>query len=214
MVDPIAIKSPSLFWANLHEYNHSVVVGSFIAKKFFLPTLSDAHLTAHFLRVAGAQICIWFGLQKHLSVSRFRFLFCKSSCCQPPKSICQSHVANFVSLIFSLLPIPPLPSTALKFPETGTLFKIVRYCIDVMSNVNWINDRKQIFNRYTNTFWDMVIFCTDIHPFQASFGAIFWMIWLLKVMKFFCSAILCISVLISLISLSIAHTFDPIFPLW
>ena len=122
-------------WAYLHEYNQSVLVGRFVAKRiFFLPTLSDAHLTAHFLRVAGAQICIWFGLQKHLSVSRFRFLFCKSSCCQPPKSICQSHVANFVSLIFSLLPIPPLPSTALKFPEAGTLFKIVRFCIGVRSN--------------------------------------------------------------------------------
>ena len=105
--------------------------------------------------------------------------FASGSVC---KSICQSQdsdfysakavVANlpkaFVSLMLPTLsvlsslccqlPIPLLPSTALKFPETGTLFKIVRYCIDVMSNVNWINDRKQIFNRYTNTFWDMVIF--------------------------------------------------------
>ena len=127
MVDPIAIKSPSLFWANLHEYNHSVVVGSFIAKKFFLPTLSDTHLTAHFLRVAGAQICICFGLQKHLSVSRFRFLFCKSSCCQPPKSICQSHVANFVSLISSLLPTFH-PSVALNSFEISWNRNIVQNC--------------------------------------------------------------------------------------
>ena len=138
MVDPIDIKSTSLFWANLHEYNHSVVVGSFIAKKFFLPTLSDAHLTAHFLRVAGAQICIWFGLQKHLSVSRFRFLFCKSSCCQPPKAFVSLMLPTLsvLSPLCCQLSIPLLPSTALKFPETGTLFKIVRYCIDVMSNVN------------------------------------------------------------------------------
>ena len=127
VVDPIDIKSTSLFWANLYECNKSVVVGSFIAKKFFLPTLSDAHLTAHFLRVAGAQICIWFGLQKHLSVSRFRFLFCKSSCCQPPKSICQSHVANFVSLISSLLPTFH-PSVALNSFEISWNRNIVQNC--------------------------------------------------------------------------------------
>ena len=82
--------------------------------------------------------------------------FASGSVC---KSICQSQdshfyfakavVANlpkaFVSLMLPTLsvlsslccqlPIPLLPSTALKFPVTGTLFKIVRHCIDVRSNV-------------------------------------------------------------------------------
>ena len=160
MVDPIAIKSPSLFWANLHEYNHSVVVGSFIAKNSFslhcpMPTSRLIFSEWQARKFASGSVC------KSICQSQDSdFYSAKAVVANLPKAFVSLMLPTLsvLSPLCCQLSIPLLPSTALKFPETGTLFKIVRYCIDVMSNVNWINDRKQIFNRYTNTFWDMVIF--------------------------------------------------------
>ena len=173
MVDPIDIKSTSLFWAYLHEYNQSVLVESFVAKKnsFFLhcpmPTSRLIFSEWQARKFASGSVC------KSICQSQDSdFYSVKAVVANLPKAFV-SLMLPTLSVLSSLccqLPIPLLPSTALKFPVTGTLFKIVRHCIDVRSNVIWarINDRKQIFNlRYRNKFWDMVIFCTDIHPFQA-----------------------------------------------